>query len=166
MRLSGSALKAVGKEAENEEEFDEDLEISRFRPNIVIGGCSDDMGDEDQWAHIQFHTQSALDAEASQCALLTLDVTGPCSRCKMININQSTGAMDGRYLQTLSEYRKSGSRVNFGQFLAFSEDAMSNHYGEKAKDDDLVSLRNETTEIVDSRVLYLAEGMTCSLLLK
>ena len=34
------------------------------------------------------------------------DISGPCSRCAMINVNGETGIVDGRALQTLSGYRR------------------------------------------------------------
>jgi len=36
----------------------------------------------------------------------------------MVNINGSTGSMDSRVLPVLSEYRKQGVSINFGQFLS------------------------------------------------
>ena len=36
-----------------------------------------------------------------------------------MNVNGSTGAMDGRALQAMSSYRRKGANIYFGQFLAF-----------------------------------------------
>jgi uncharacterized protein YcbX len=136
------------------EEFDEELEISRFRPNIVIAGGVAGAEEEDRWAQVVFRPSSAALSDPGSPPALPLAVTGPCSRCKMVNINQSTGVVDARYLQTLSEYRKSACRVNFGQFLAFVDGGVTaDSTGEKMNND-------------FDGMLFLAEGMMCSFLAK
>lgn len=96
------------------------LQVSRFRPNFLLGSCAVEgaplsrIDQEDSWRSVALESAPGIDIE--------LEVTGPCSRCQMININQTSGVVDGRYLQTLAEYRKVGSRINFGHFLRMNPD--------------------------------------------
>lgn len=103
-----------------------DLQVSRFRPNLLLRRgpilkstqslSISDLNGEDYWRSIRL----SINSETGENEPVTLEVTGPCSRCQMININQTSGVIDGRYLQALAEYRKVGSRVNFGHFLRMS----------------------------------------------
>lgn len=118
----GSCALAEGKE----EDIEAALQISRFRPNLLIGYRVEaddvsstlkysDLAREDAWRRLVMKADRCL--QPGDVEGIPFDVTGPCSRCQMVNVNQSTGVIDGRYLQTLAEYRKQGSRINFGHFL-------------------------------------------------
>ena len=79
----------------------EPLSMQRFRPNIVIGGCS--AYAEDEWWSICINS-------------MTFAVVKPCSRCVMTTVNQETGVKAGKEpLQTLMKYRRQGNKVMFGQ---------------------------------------------------
>ena len=143
-------------------------EISRFRPNIIVGGRSPTEASEDDWSSIEFADENSgcsLDdcIDESMTGSLKFDVVGPCSRCKMIDINQSTGIMDGRYLEALSSYRKIGSRINFGQFLVMNsklEEIVEAHQNL------IYSASHEVINAFQKKGLVLFEGMCCNPKLK
>jgi uncharacterized protein YcbX len=83
-----------------------------FRPNFVLRGGEPFC--EDNWASIDFIASA-----------IKFKVAGPCQRCSVININGSTGAVDGRALASLAEFRRSrgkGGAIHFGLFLSLSHD--------------------------------------------
>jgi uncharacterized protein YcbX len=79
------------------------VEMDRFRPNIVIKGWKPHGEDEVQ--RIRIGQQ------------LELVLAKPCSRCSVITIDQSTGLSSQEPLQTLASYRKGpeGGKIYFGQ---------------------------------------------------
>lgn len=77
------------------------VEMTRFRPNIVVEGC--DAFAEDKWH--EFTVEN-----------LTLRGVKPCSRCILTTVDPNTGKRTGMEpLHTLMSYRKQGNKVNFGQ---------------------------------------------------
>lgn len=76
--------------------------ITRFRPNLVIGGCG--AFAEDSWHTVQI-------------GRLTLDVVKPCARCVVTTVDQATGTVPdvAEPLATLNTFRKQGSKVMFAQ---------------------------------------------------
>ncbi|TMW58031.1 hypothetical protein Poli38472_013505 [Pythium oligandrum] len=83
---------------------DADLQVQEdaFRANLVVDGCEPFA--EDSWRSVR-------------AGNVVLGVTGPCSRCSMINIDPSTGAFHRAPLQTLSRYRRERASIIFGQYL-------------------------------------------------
>jgi len=81
--------------------LEEPLSMQRFRPNIVIGGCS--AYAEDEWQGIRINN-------------IAFAVVKPCSRCVMTTVDQEIGVKAGKEpLQTLMKYRRQGNKVMFGQ---------------------------------------------------
>lgn len=78
------------------------VEMSRFRPNIVISGIA--AHEEDQLGEVAIGTA-------------VLKGVKPCGRCLMVDRDAETGQVSGEVLKTLSAYRKAGNSVNFGQNL-------------------------------------------------
>ena len=78
------------------------VDMSRFRPNIVIAGS--EPYEEDGWKRI---------CVGSVC----FRVVKPCDRCVVTTVDQDTGAQGKEPLSTLGRYRKRGSGVYFGQNL-------------------------------------------------
>ena len=76
--------------------------MNRFRPNLVIKGCSD--YEEDAWKIIRI-------------GKIRFHIAKPCSRCILVNVDQSTAARGQEPLQTLATYRKREKGVMFGQNL-------------------------------------------------
>jgi uncharacterized protein YcbX len=78
----------------------EAVPMRRFRPNVVVNGTK--PHEEDGWQTIQIGTGE-------------YDVVKPCSRCVLTTVDPETGVMGKEPLHTLSQYRKRGSNVYFGQ---------------------------------------------------
>lgn len=78
--------------------------IERFRPNLVV--TADAAHAEDNWSTLTV-------GEAR------LQLAWPCSRCALITVDQESGERDteGEPLRTLTNYRKRGRSVYFGQNL-------------------------------------------------
>lgn len=76
--------------------------MARFRPNLVLDGA-------DAWAEDSWHRLAA--------GPVTLRLASPCSRCKVITIDQHTGANPARNepLKTLGTFhRDDAGRITFG----------------------------------------------------
>ena len=76
------------------------VEMTRFRPNLVIKGC--DAFAEDEWNRIKVGN-------------LEMRLVKPCSRCVIPNIDTETGEKGAEPVKTLSGYRKRNNKVYFGQ---------------------------------------------------
>lgn len=82
-----------------------------FRPNIVIrlagyhATSSISQHVEDGWSCVQFLRQKTM-----------LQVTGPCARCSMVDVDPSSGVR-GKTLQALAGYRRYNGQITFGIFL-------------------------------------------------
>lgn len=82
---------------------DMQLTMNRFRPNIVISGC--EAYAEDTLGHFKVNQ-------------IDFFAVKPCSRCVITTVNPQTGEKEGREpLNTLSQFRKKGNKVFFGQNL-------------------------------------------------
>lgn len=75
-----------------------------FRANLIVDRCADSF-EEDQWQRLRIGGGAAF------------DVSGPCSRCSVINLDHRTGQFNRRPLQVLSSYRRERSSIFFGQLL-------------------------------------------------
>ncbi|MCU7929880.1 MAG: MOSC domain-containing protein [Candidatus Thiodiazotropha sp. (ex Codakia rugifera)] len=78
------------------------LTMDRFRPNLVVSGCSPFA--EDEWSLIRIGD-------------IVLRVVKPCSRCTITCVDPLTGERDVEPLKTLAGYRRKGNQVYFGQNL-------------------------------------------------
>ncbi|KAI9998322.1 hypothetical protein PInf_002702 [Phytophthora infestans] len=74
-----------------------------FRANLIVDGCSESF-EEDKWMHLRIGSTD-------------FDVSGPCRRCSVINLDPHTGAFRRQPLQVLSSFRRQLSSIFFGQFL-------------------------------------------------
>ncbi len=94
--------------------LDYPIEISRFRPNIVVDGCA--PYDEDRWSKIKI----------GDCLLRA---SGPCTRCVVTTLDPLTGQRQGSEpLHTLNQYRKMEQGVIFGQnFTNLSKSGQIEH---------------------------------------
>jgi uncharacterized protein YcbX len=77
----------------------EPVTMNRFRPNIVVDGCS--AFAEDAWAGLTIHDVS-------------FTVAKPCSRCTVTTVDQSTGQRGREPLATLATFRRRERSVVFG----------------------------------------------------
>ena len=74
--------------------------MNRFRPSIVVREC--EAFAEDRWKRIRLGE-------------VVLHIVKPCSRCVTTTVDQATGIRGKEPLATLSQYRKIGDKVFFGQ---------------------------------------------------
>ena len=78
------------------------IDASRFRPNIVVSGCT--AFAEDQWQKIQIGP-------------LSFELVKPCSRCVIPSIDPKTGGKQVAVSQALAKHRRRDGAVYFGQNL-------------------------------------------------
>ncbi|HXQ81515.1 MAG TPA: MOSC N-terminal beta barrel domain-containing protein [Opitutaceae bacterium] len=79
--------------------------MTRFRPNLVLGGCEPYA--EDAWSRIRI-------------GAIVFRVAAPCTRCVITTTDQATGERGAEPLRTLARYRRNREEptlVNFGQNL-------------------------------------------------
>lgn len=76
--------------------------MERFRPNIAVRTSA--AHEEDEWNSIRIGD-------------VACSVVKPCARCSVPTVDLRTGMKGKEPTRTLSEYRKSGSNVYFGQNL-------------------------------------------------
>lgn len=98
------------------------IKVENFRPNLLVVGAGA-AHVEDAWKTVRISATSDSNTTGSSGAV-EMNVTGPCSRCSMVNVDGSAGSMDCRAFQALSTYRKDGSSVYFGQFCSLSSAAI------------------------------------------
>ena len=83
------------------QKMDTPLPMQRFRPNLVVEGAEPFA--EDTWRHFQI---GGLDFHAVKA----------CSRCAITTVDHEKGEVAGKEpLKTLSQYRRKGNKVYFGQ---------------------------------------------------
>lgn len=88
------SLKDLNSRLENE------IPMSRFRPNIVLDESMAWV--EDAW-------------ESGMVGSLKMEITQGCGRCNVINIDQETGLSPSKeVLAKLAQFRKKGTNVYFG----------------------------------------------------
>lgn len=74
--------------------------MNRFRPNLVFSGGG--PHDEDRWGDFRVGDIAFRGVKA-------------CARCVVVTIDQTTAQAGKEPLRTLSQYRRDGAKVNFGQ---------------------------------------------------
>lgn len=84
-----------------------ELEITRFRPNIVVEGEGLKPFEEDAWKQLAVGERAEFEVPTS------------CIRCKVVTVDPATGVMDehNQPTETLKKYRSFGKTVVFGQNL-------------------------------------------------
>ena len=95
-------LTTLASLAELNNKLDDSIDITRFRPNIVVDG--DTPFAEDNWQKVKIGD-------------VIFRVVKKCARCHVINIDQETGLASKEPLKTLSTFRQEGHKVNFGMNL-------------------------------------------------
>ena len=88
------------------ERLEEKMSMKRFRTNIVFSGGQ--AHEEDNWNYFSAGTAKFVGVK-------------PCARCVMTTINPETAVKGKEPLRTLSEYRKVGNKILFGQNLLVVE---------------------------------------------
>lgn len=80
----------------------EPIPMNRFRPNLVVEGCS--AYEEDTWQSLSIGS-------------VALRAAKPCSRCTVPTVDQNTGERGSEPIRTLGTYRTRNGKVLFGQNL-------------------------------------------------
>lgn len=86
-----------------------DLDVLRFRPNIVVSGC--EAFAEDQWKTISING-------------IEFDVVKPCSRCVIPTLNPTTAEKQPEVMKLMLKTRKQGNAVYVGQNLIHRGEGM------------------------------------------
>ncbi|KAL3136431.1 hypothetical protein ABBQ38_005687 [Trebouxia sp. C0009 RCD-2024] len=82
--------------------------LSRFRPNLLVGGTNIAAYAEDDWQQVRIGTSDFFTA-------------GPCARCEMVCMDQTTAVRSGpEPLLTLATYRRRKGRIFLGILLGRS----------------------------------------------
>ena len=99
---------------------DEPLSMDRFRPNIVLKGLA--PHEEDTLKEIVING-------------LTLHGVKPCARCVLTTVNPETAEKGKEPLKTLATYRKTGSKILFGEnFIPASAGQLKVGYAVEVKE--------------------------------
>jgi hypothetical protein len=114
------------------------IKVENFRPNLLVMGGTGMPHQEDRWKRITVlepltsanFNSSDKEGSSKEAHLpspspsppIRIDISGPCSRCSMVNVDGSSGTMTCKAFQALATYRKDGSSVYFGQFGSLNED--------------------------------------------
>jgi len=83
-----------------QQELTFELDVKRFRPNIVVSGC--EPFSEDQWKTISINN-------------IEFNLVKPCSRCVIPSIDLTTGLMQKEVMQVMVAHRKRDGEVYLGQ---------------------------------------------------
>ena len=76
--------------------------MNRFRPNLVVEGCS--AYEEDTWTNLRIGS-------------VDFRIAKPCSRCTVPTVNQDTAIRSSEPILTLGAYRTMNGKIYFGQNL-------------------------------------------------
>lgn len=78
------------------------LPMDRFRPNLVVDGCTPFA--EDGWRRLR-------------AGRVVFRIAAPCARCTVTTVDQATGERGAEPLRTLATYRQRDGKIWFGQNL-------------------------------------------------
>jgi len=83
--------------------------LDRFRPNMLVSGCA--PFEEDQWCALSI-------GSGVEAAVLLVD--GPCPRCTVPDVDQTTGKVDRTMgpMSTLRSFRTRAGGIMFGVYMA------------------------------------------------
>lgn len=98
--------------------LDTPVPMERFRPNLVVAGCS--PYSEDRWKEIRIGT-------------MTFRVVKSCPRCVVTTVDLRTGQKGAEPLRTLAGYRAVGNRVLFGQNVIHDQKSGWLHVGDSVQ---------------------------------
>lgn len=94
-----------------------DIDMKRFRPNLVIS--SDAAFEEDNWKKLLI-------------GKLIFEIVKPCARCVITTIDPWTGIAGKEPLKTLETYRKQNEKILFGQNMIVESEGVI-QVGDKIK---------------------------------
>jgi uncharacterized protein YcbX len=112
------------------------INAERFRPNFVVTGGIPFQ--EDSWSRVMIGS-------------MIFTVTGPCARCTMVNIDQTTGSRESNLFATLASARRNPSgKIVFGVLLGTDNDNTTSSSSLSS---------SSSTDAMDSP-LFMRVGMT------
>lgn len=101
-----SSIDELNSRIKAAENGDLTLDVSRFRPNIVVRGQASAPWDEDRW--------KTLRITSSGKTVTNLDVTQRCARCHVPNVDPETGEEHKRQpWDTLMKYRRVDKGITY-----------------------------------------------------
>ena len=123
----------------------QDIDIRKFRPNIVLAGAGNAY-DEDYWGALTVDRENGL----GHPTMVNFILTANCARCVSINLDYSTGepgkGEDGSILKKMMKDRRvdKGTKYSpiFGRYAFLSEDAQHSLSKISIGDEVKVSKRN------------------------
>lgn len=98
--LSGASVEELNRRGESFGSFD----VSRFRPNILLAGCS--PHEEDEWLERRLRIGRDL----------VVKVVMKDPRCAQVTINPATGERDADTLKAIASYRPKERYIYFGVY--------------------------------------------------
>ncbi|XP_011702725.1 PREDICTED: molybdenum cofactor sulfurase 3 [Wasmannia auropunctata] len=100
LAVNGASVSWLIDKVSDDVDFRKDTAVHRFRGNIIVEGC--EAFDEMQWENVRIGNNN-------------FKVNGPCTRCQMICIDQTTGKKTIEPLRTLAE--EFHGKLRFGIYL-------------------------------------------------
>ncbi|KAK0119484.1 hypothetical protein ONS95_010931 [Cadophora gregata] len=89
---------------------DVEMDISKFRANVLVTGSSATAYSEDYWAELTFNKTEKQQEAEGQAEGSKIILTGNCGRCKSLNVDYHTGesgtGRDGDVLKLLQKDRR------------------------------------------------------------
>lgn len=92
--------------AELNEKLQAQVEMTRFRPNIVVSGAK--ANDEESWSKFQIN---GIEFESVKA----------CSRCSIITVDPKTSLTDNEVMRVLGSYRREDGKIVFGRNLTHNK---------------------------------------------
>jgi molybdenum cofactor sulfurtransferase len=148
-------VKNIDKSHEDEQLY---IRVENFRPNLVVSSCGKESASphqEDFWKSVTVPLYSLSRSTFSSPTSLTLSVSGPCSRCSMVNVNGQSGIMSCKVFEALKEYRKVHNHVYFGQFLTFESISSAGCSNKEHNEDKVASVNEEVYYLVAGSVVNI-----------
>ena len=103
----------------------EALDMSRFRPNIVLQ--TDTPWAEDNWKSVQIGPHR-------------FRIDKACGRCQVVNIDQITGKRNKELLAKIGKLREQDGRIRFGVYAVWEP----NNYEQPLREDHGISIRTHS----------------------
>mmetsp|Transcript_6688 Transcript_6688/g.10225 ORF Transcript_6688/g.10225 Transcript_6688/m.10225 type:complete len:873 (-) Transcript_6688:43-2661(-) len=95
------------------------ISYKRFRPNFVVSGA--EAFAEDEWNRLAIMSPSQLADDKISKKIAEMEITGPCVRCYMVDIDETTGEKGNHaLLRELAKFRKKSNQIVFGVLLHHS----------------------------------------------
>jgi uncharacterized protein YcbX len=120
-RLKNKDMTGQQRDPDDEAPLDKSTLMSSFRANLVLVGIAPAYS-EDYWVNVRIAGCGGGRRESGENPRYNaeLKAVAACSRCTMVNIDQSNASTSSAPLLTLAKYRRQHSKILFGQYLQLS----------------------------------------------